>query len=153
VAKSTPQRKLTEADKRRQQLLTGVLKGVVLSKDGSDFDPHERQRSAAGFLLNSGFVMLIASCYPGDGLHKYELAGGVLLLIAGFRESMQLPGIVAHTFGLGLGSYFSQRPASGNFEPAKLLETVLTWLDPNFVPGETRSVDEQAPHEVEIRES
>lgn len=152
VPKGTPQKKLTEADKRNRQMLTGVLKGIILSKEGSYFDLHERQRSTAGFLLNSGLVMLIASCYPGDGLRSYELAGGVILLVAGLKESMELPGIATHTLGLGLGSYFSQRAASEKWEPAKLLEAALTWLGPDFVLGETKSVEEQTRQEVETHE-
>ncbi len=149
----TPEEKLTDPDQERRYLLIGVFKGIILAKDGSDFDPHERQRATAGFLLNLGLVLLIAGCYPGDGLRGFELAGGVMCMITGLGQSRELHLIYSHAFGVGLGNFLSQQSGKGRIEPTELLETALSWFDPDFVPCKVKTSEAQPTLDTEIQKS
>jgi hypothetical protein len=149
----TPEKKLTESDQDCRHLLIGVFKGITLAKDGSEFDQHERQRATAGFLMNLGCVLLIAGCYPGDGLRAYELAGGVMCMITGVAQSNELHLVYSYAFGLGLGNFLSQQSGKGKIEPTALLETALSWFDPDFVPGKVATSEEPPTVDTEIHKS
>jgi uncharacterized membrane protein len=136
--------KLTAEQETARHFFTALLMGTVVAKDGSAFDSWRAGRAHLGLAMMSGFVLILASFYPGDGLRLYEFGGGVLLVVSAIIEALELERLRIEAIGNAVGQVIASHSVEENTEILQMTARVLPVIMKHVNP----TPDENKPAEI-----
>ena len=149
--KQTSTKGLTSEQQTARSFYTALLMGTVLARDGSAFDSVEAKRANAGLAAASGVVLIIGSCYPGDGLRLQELAGGIFLLVASIIDGQQLNRLKIEAIGSAVGQVIASHTVKENVEILSMAAKVLPVITKNINPVDSEMQSAEMVQEIAER--
>jgi hypothetical protein len=147
----TVPKELTPAQQTARAFYMSLLMGTVLARDGSAFDSFEAKRANLGLAAAAGVVLIIGSCYPGDGLRLQELAGGIFLFVASVIDGHQLNQLKIEAIGSAVGQVIASHTVKENVEILSMAAKVLPVITKHINPEDSEMQSAEMMQEIAER--